>query len=152
MIPASPLPSPKTPEQLARELEERARDDARWRTRRRRFLTLAIAVGAFLPAAAVSAAGGMVVGSLHDWLTSGAGLRTVAWAGATGLAPAILLAWRGLGVLSGIVLYGAGFAGFVALAGEPVAALLPLLFMLLALFIATGALVGFIVGLEEDGG
>lgn len=112
---------------------------------------LAIAIGAFLPAAAVTAAGGLVAGSLGDWLTSGAGLRTVAWAGATGLVPAMLLAWRGLGVLTGIVLYGAAFAGFVAFAGEPAAALLPLLFVLLALFVATGGLVGFILGLEGEG-
>ncbi len=149
-------PQPKSPEQLAREREDRVREDARreaaWRARRRRYAVLALAVGAFLPAASVALAGGIVTASLTEWLTSVDGVRTIVWAGVSGLGCAALMVWRGLGVLPGIVLGGAAFAGFVALAGERATNLLPTLFVLLALFILSGALVGFIIGLEEEGG
>jgi hypothetical protein len=151
-----PDPPSKPPELLAAELEARARDserrDAAWRARRRRYRVLALAAGAFLPAAAVALAGGLASGSLGGWLAPDAGLRPVAWAGATGLAPAALQVWRGLGPLAGVVLHGAAFAAFVALAGNALAALEPLLVLLLSLFVASGALVGHLVGLEEEGG
>jgi hypothetical protein len=156
VIPDPPPKPPKPPEQLAAELEARVRDEARrdaaWRARRRRYRVLALAVGAFLPAAAVAIAGGLASGTFPGWLAPDAGLRPVALASASGLAPTALQVWRGAGPLAGVVLHGAAFAAFVALAGKALAILLPLLFLLLALFVATGALVGFIVGLEEEGG
>lgn len=149
-----PVPPPRSPEQLARELEERVRGEAQraaaWRARRRWRVVLALLAGTLLPATAVAAAGGIAAGSLADWLGSDAGRWSGVWAGLLGLAPAALMAWLGLGALAGVVAYGAAFGGFVALAGDGAGALLPLLVLLLALFVASGALVGSILA-QGDG-
>lgn len=149
-----PAPPIKPPEQLARELEERVRGEAQciaaWRARRRGRLVLPLLAGTLLPAAAVAGAGGIAAGSLADWLGSDAGRWSSVWAALLGLAPAVLMAWLGLGVLAGVVAYGAAFGGFVALVGDGAGVLLPLLVLLLALFVVSGALVGFILG-QDDG-
>lgn len=154
--PLSPLSPEKAPEQLTQELEARARDEARreaaWRARRRRYVALALAVGVFIPTAAVAGAGGITAGSLADWLGSGPGRAITAWAFACSLAPAVIQVWRGWGALLGIVLYGAAFAGFVAIADDRAALLLPTLVLVLAAFLVAGALVGYLLALEEDGG
>lgn len=125
--------------------------EAAWRARRRRYMVLALAVGAFLPAAAVTGAGGITTGSVVEWLATGSGLRGTVWAGATGLVAAVLMAWRGLGVMPGLVIFAAAFAAFVALMDQQAGILIATLILVLTAYLVSGALVGYIIAQEEDG-
>jgi hypothetical protein len=147
----------KTPEQLARELEERAAEQERltirWQQRGRRYRVYVLAAGVLGPALTLWGAGWLSDGSLFGWLTERGGWRLVSAGAFLGGLAAALLWWRSWGVVRGMMLFGLVIALIAATPGLVVAQA-PLLAtwpLLVGMLVANGGLVGFIVQLEEEG-
>jgi hypothetical protein len=151
MPPPEPSP-PRTPEELARELEERLRDqeirDRRWRTRRRLYATLVMVAGASLPALSLLAAGAITGGGAWPW-ARGAGALPLGLTVAGGALVAGLGFVRGWGVALGMIAFGALFIGVVGITRGVLGDLLPAMPGLVSLFVVSGAVVGYLITLEE---
>ena len=145
-------PRPKTPEDLARELEERLRAEAvrtaQWRRRRAAYRIVTLSAGLLLPALCLSMAGIVSNGGFAAWtdrvgwlplpMTAGGGLALAAWACAAG--------W---GVARGMMGYGGVFMLVVVCNQARLGTLVIAMPGLVALFVCAGALVGYLVVLEE---
>jgi hypothetical protein len=145
----------RTPEQLAREFEERAveaqRRDAAWLRRRFRFRCWAVAIGACGPAAALTLCGGIARGTVWAWLAHGPGWPLMAAAACGGGLAGLLVAVRGWGIARGMMVFGALFSLGVGFGAMALIELLPAMPGLVSACVAIGGVVGYVTVLEEDG-
>ena len=143
----------KTPEQLAADLEERARQDAvrqrRWRSRRERYRIITILVGAMVPSAILSLFG--VLGSsgfaAYFERLPVAVLLTTTVAGAAVAALMFALGW---GIIRGMILFAVIFALTVVVFQQNLAVPLAAMPLLVCFYVCAGAVVGYLVVLEDE--
>lgn len=147
-----PPPHLKSPEELARELEERLVHEAirarRWRSRRTRYAVLTVLMGMFVPSVSLLAAGAISGGSMAGWIehVGWLPLLMTVFGGAAG---AGLVFLRGWGVALGMITFGALFMLLVAITRSALGSLLPAMPGLVALFVMAGALVGYLTVMED---
>lgn len=151
------LPGPKTPEQLARDLEAHVIDQElrarRWRARHRRYVVIALATGALIPFSVTWVLGGL-------W--TGGRLGPACGLGLLGLLCAAVVVWRGWGIPLCVLWFGAVFTAYNFLFaawlpewlvpairdGSPFLLGYP---MMLGMMVVAGGLVAHVVQLDEDG-
>lgn len=145
-------PRLKTPEELARELEERLQQDAiraaRWRRRRETYRVITILMGLLLPSLSLTLAGMISSGGFVGWIARAGWwpLLSTALGGAAAAALAFAAGW---GVSRGMMIFGALFMVVVALNQARLGTLIIAMPGLVALFVVAGALVGYLVSMEE---
>jgi hypothetical protein len=132
--------------------EERAQAEAvrlrRWRQRRLGYLLLTAFVGAIGPSASLAVAGAIGAGSFWNWIaTSGWSALLITVFG--GLVGACVVFLRGWGVSLGMITFGVLFMLVVTITRSVSGGLLPAMPGLVALFVSSGALVGYLTLLEE---
>lgn len=142
----------KTPEELARELEERLQQEAirerRWRRRRETYRIITILAGLVLPSASLTLAGMIGNEGFLSWIDrAGWGpLLTTTCGGALASAVAFAGGW---GVARSMMLFGALFMLVVTLNQVRLGTLVIAMPGLVALFVSIGGLVGYLITMEE---
>lgn len=152
MEPPRPPPRMKSPEESARELEERlvqaAIRERRWRQRRIRYAIMTVLMGMAVPGVSLLGAGAISAEGIGSWLAVAGWwpllLTVVGGGGAAGL-----VFWRGWGVALGMMTFGLLFMLLVAVTRGVLGSLLPAMPGLVALFVAAGALVGHLTSVED---
>jgi hypothetical protein len=148
-----PLPAPKSPEQLAAELEERVRLDAerqrRWRRRRETYRVVTLLAGMTLPGGALALVGGLSAGSVGNWIDL-AGWGPLLTTSIAGMASAALLFAGGWGVIRGMMCFAAVFVLTILLHRGHLGALYTAMPLLVSFYVLAGAAVGYLVVLEDD--
>jgi len=149
--PRSP-PHLKTPEDLARELEERLRQDAiraaRWRQRRETYRVLTILMGLLVPSLSLTLAGMISNGSFVGWIDrSGWWPLVITACGGAGAAALVFAC--GWGIARGMLVFGALFSLVVVLNQVRLGTLVIAMPGLVALFVVAGALVGYLTVMED---
>jgi hypothetical protein len=132
--------------------EERALADAvrlrRWRQRRIGYLLVTALVGVIGPSGSLAVAGTIDAGSFWNWIaTSGWSPLLITVSG--GLVGALLVFLRGWGVSLGMITFGVLFMLLVTITRSVSGGLLPAMPGLVALFVTSGALVGYFTALED---
>lgn len=132
--------------------EERAQAEAvrlrRWRQRRIGYLLLTMLVGVGGPSSCLVVAGVIDAGSFWNWIAaSGWSPLLITLVG--GLAGALLVFLRGWGVSLGMITFGVLFIVLVTVTRSVSGGLVPAMPGLVALFVTTGAMVGYLTALED---
>jgi hypothetical protein len=147
-------PRIKTPEELARELEERLQQEAirarRWRQRREAYRVITILAGLLLPSMSLTLAGMISNDGFLRWIDRSGWWPLLITACGGGLASASAFVW-GWGVARSMMLFGGLFMLVVALNQARLGTLVIAMPGLVALFVSTGALVGHLITMEEEG-
>jgi hypothetical protein len=141
-------PPPADP---ARQAEERVAAAVRarsWRRRRTAYGLATVAAGVVVPVGSLSVAGSVSAGGFWNWIAL-SGVSPLLMTGIGGALAASLVFLRGWGVSLGMITFGVLFALLVAMGRAVLGELLPAMPGLVALFVATGALVGHLTVLEE---
>ncbi len=149
------LPRPprmKTPEDLARELEERLQQEVirarRWRQRRETYRVVTILVGLLLPSLSLILAGMISNNGFMGWIGRAGWWPLLTTAGGGGAAAALAFA-AGWGVARSIMAFGGLFMLVVLLNQIRLGTLIVAMPGLVALFVTTGGLVGYLITMEE---
>ncbi len=145
-------PRLKSPEELAREQEDRLVQEAirarRWRIRRTRYAVATVLMGIAVPSASLLAAGSISGGNMAAWIERGGWLPLMVTV-CGGAAGAGLVFVRGWGVALGMITFGALFMLLIAITSSVLGSLLPAMPGLVALFVMAGALVGYLTAMED---
>ncbi len=145
-------PSFKTPEQLAKELEERAQQDAirerQWRRRRETYRVVTMLVGLLFPSLCLMFAGMISNGGFANW-TARAGWLPFLSTALGGLSMAALAFAAGWGISRSMMAFGALFMVVVAVNQVRLGTVVIAMPGLVCLFITAGALVGYLTAMEE---
>lgn len=147
-------PRIKTPEDLAREQAERVELDLirarRWRIRRQWYWLVTVGAGMVLPACSLAVAGAIFQGSFRGWLTTSGGLAFIVTALGGGLAAALVMV-RSWGASRGMLVFGGLFVGVLLTNQTEFGKLIVALPGLVAMFVVTGAVIGYLTTMEDDG-
>lgn len=145
-------PGVKPPEQLAQELEARLVQDAirarRWRQRRETYRILTLLTGLLLPSLCLTFAGMISNEGFANWIARTGWLPLATTAGG-GLVASTVAFSAGWGVARGMMVFGALFMLVVAVNQARLGTLVIAMPGLVCLFVTTGALVGYLVAMEE---
>lgn len=109
-------------------------------------MTMVIGVGG--PSISLALAGAIAAGSFGNWITVGGYIPLVITM-VGGLVGALLVFLRGWGVSLGMITYGVLFIMLISITRSVSGNLLPAMPGLVALFVSSGALVGYLTMLEE---
>jgi hypothetical protein len=145
-------PSIKTPEQVARELEERVLQDVirarQWRRRRETYRVVTMLVGLLVPSLSLMFAGMISNGGFANW-TARAGWLPFISTALGGLVVAALAFAFGWGISRSMMAFGALFMVVVAVNQARLGTVVIAMPGLVCLFITAGALVGYLTSMEE---
>jgi hypothetical protein len=145
-------PSIKTPEQVARELEERVLQDAirarQWRRRRETYRVVTMLVGLLVPSLCLMFAGMISNGGFANWTARDGWLPFISTA-LGGLVVAALAFAFGWGMSRSMMAFGALFMVVVAVNQARLGTVVIAMPGLVCLFITAGALVGYLTSMEE---
>lgn len=146
------LPHIKTPEQLARELEERLIQDAlrarQWRRRRETYRVVTMLVGLLFPSLCLTFAGMISNEGFANWIAR-AGWSPLISTALGGLAAATLAFAVGWGIARSMMTFGALFMVVVVVNQVRLGTVVTAMPGLVCLFITAGALVGYLIAMEE---
>lgn len=149
--PPRPVPF-KTPEQLAQELEERLAQDAirarRWRQRHETYRIVTLLTGLLLPSLCLTFAGMISNEGFTNWIARAGWLPLITTASG-GLAAAAVAFSAGWGVARGMMVFGALFMLVVVVNQARLGTLIIAMPGLVCLFVTAGALIGYLVAMEE---
>lgn len=143
---------PETPEQLAQALEERLAQDAirarRWRQRHETYRVVTLLTGLLFPSLCLTFAGMISNDGFSTWVARASWLPLVTTA-CGGLAAAAVAFSAGWGVARGMMVFGALFMLVVVVNQARLGTLIIAMPGLACLFVTAGALVGYLVAMEE---
>ena len=145
---------PSIPPHLAREAEFQARlaeqRVSQWRRRRVLFALMTPLMGTLFPVVALLLAGGIANGTVVSWVSEG-GWLTLALTVVGSAMAAVLALWRGWGIIRGMMLYAGEFSIILAVTQTTNSTinLLPAMPGLVSVFVMTGAIVGYLIVIEE---
>jgi hypothetical protein len=146
-------PQFKTPEQLARELEERLKQEAlrarQWRQRRETYRVLTMLVGLLFPSLCLLFAGMISNEGFTNWI-SRAGWWPLISTAVGGLAASALVFAAGWGIARSMMTFGVLFMVVVVVNQVRLGTVVIAMPGLVCLFITAGALVGYLTAMEED--
>jgi len=149
-----PIP-PHLPPHLAREVEFQARLTAererRWRRRRLTFAVLTPVMGTLLPVLGLLLAGSIANGSWWAWISNGGWLPLMLTVVGS-ITAAIIAFLNGWDIIRGMMLYGGVFIAVVAITRTSIGSLLPAMPGLVSVFVMSGAIVGYLISLEDEHG
>ncbi len=145
---------PPIPSLLSREAEFQARlaeqRASQWRRRRMLFAVVTPLMGTFFPVVALLLAGGIANGSMMSWISEGGWLTLIMTVVGSAMA-ALLALWRGWGIIRGMMLYAGVFSIILVVTrtANSTVNLLPAMPGLVSIFVMTGAIVGYLIVIEE---
>ena len=107
-------------------------------------------MGTLFPVVALLLAGGIANGTVVSWVSDG-GWLTLALTVVGSAMAAVLALWRGWGIIRGMMLYAGEFSIILAVTQTTNSTinLLPAMPGLVSVFVMTGAIVGYLIVIEE---